>query len=703
MPDTSRKLRDPERLNALHRSHLLSTRVNEVFDTLTRIVTGVLGVPISLLVVMDKEKQYFQGASGIPQAVRLNPPTMLFVSKVIASGQPFILENVRSHPQAKANEAVEALNMGAFLGVPVMTATGQTLGALIAIAPNPRHWDGRDVALIHDLATLASTELERKTAEAQTKNARAELAAERALGLRFQAHILNTVQQAVIATDPEGVIVYWNCYAETLYGWKAEEALGNHISDLVIGDGRDAHWKEVSACLASGKPWTRERMLKRKNGSSFHALITLSPMHDASGDQEGIVGVSIDVTNQKHLEEQIRQSQKMETVGRLTGGIAHDFNNLLTVIRLNADLVLEQMSPSLPPVEDIKQIRDSANRAASLTKQLLAFSRKQILTPRPVDLNAIVSDVQPILARLVGDDIGLSLDLKAKGHIVADSGQIDQILVNLIVNSRDAMVDGGTVVIRTENVHLDARPGRDSNGDAEIAGNYITLSVSDTGMGMSEATRKRALDAFFTTKPPGAGTGLGLSTVSGIVTQSAGHIRISSAPGKGTTVRVYFPKVEDKAVAAIERKREAAPGHRGGETILVVDDESGVRRHAVRILRDRGYNVLEAVSGSDAMRLATESADEIDLVLSDVVMPELPGRDLAEKVAAVRPGTRFVFMSGRPQSDLFARGLLYEGVPFVGKPFTPEELANTIRDALDAVDPPEPESQLASMAGDALL
>ena len=692
MPDTKLGLRDPERLAALRRSQLLLTGVNEVFDTLTRIVTGVLGVPISLLAVMDKDKQYLLGSSGIPQTSRINPPEMSFVAKVIAAGQPLILENARNHPLAKLNEAVEVLDIGAFLGVPVRTAAGQTLGALVAIAHQPRRWDGRDIALIHDLAMLGSTELERRSAEFQSKNARAELAAERELSLRFQAHILNTVQQAVIATDPEGIIIFWNGFAETLYGWLAEDALGHHISDLVIGADGESHWKEIGARLSSGKPWTRERMLRRKDGSVFHALITLSPMHEESGAQEGIVGVSIDVTNQKNLEEQIRQSQKMETVGRLTGGIAHDFNNLLTVIRLNADLVLEQMSPSQQPVEDVKQIRDSANRAASLTKQLLAFSRKQILQPRPVDVNEVTMSVKPILSRLVGEDVELDLELAATGCIVADAGQLDQILVNLVVNARDAMPSGGRVRVQTQNVVLD---GTHADGPTpEMPGNYVMISVADTGMGMSVETKLRAFDAFFTTKEAGTGTGLGLSTVYGIVKQSAGYVHLYSEPGLGTTVSVYFPRVEEGAAEAIVSTHHSSPQERGGETVLVVEDDGRLRGVARHILEDKGFAVLEAADGREAMRMATDSPTPIDIVLTDMVMPGIAGWDLPDRMAAIRTGARFVFMSGHSRSDLIRRGMLLSNMPFLHKPFTAEQLADTIRDALDSPEPTSYASRL---------
>ena len=700
MPDESLNLRDPARLAALRRSQLLASGANEVFDTLTRIVAGVLDVPVSVLSVIDKDRQYFQGATGVPQSVRNSSPSDSFCAIVVSSGQPLIIEDARGHPLAHSNEAMEVLDIGAYLGVPLVTDGGQALGALAAISHKPRTWQGTEIGLLHDLALLGRTELERRLADTRTRSARAELAAERALGLRFQAHLLNTVQQAMVATDPDGLIIFWNRYAETLYGWLAEEALGRHISDLVTGEDGGSNWKEISARMRLNKPWTRERMLRRKDGTVFHALSTLSPMFDDQGQQEGIVGVSIDLTNQKNLEEQIRQSQKMEAVGRLTGGIAHDFNNLLTVIRLNADLILEQLHPSQEQAQDVKQILDSANRAASLTKQLLSFSRKQILEPRPVDLNQVTTAIQPILSRLAGEDVELSLELGAKGHIVADSGQLDQILVNLVVNARDAMPHGGRVVIKTENVLLD---GTYADGPApEMSGNYIMLSVTDTGAGMSAETKARAFDAFFTTKPAGSGTGLGLSTVYGIVNQSAGYIHLYSEPGLGTTVNVYFPKVEEGAAEAIGATKRASPEKRGGETVLLVEDDARLRGVARHILEERGFAVLEASGGREAMRLATESPTPIDVVLTDIVMPDIAGGDLPERMAAIRTGARFVFMSGHSKADLVKRGMLVPNAPFLRKPFTADGLANTIRDALDSPDEPSYASSLShALAGSA--
>jgi two-component system, cell cycle sensor histidine kinase and response regulator CckA len=691
MSDTSRELRDPARLAALRHSKLLATGSNEVFDTLTRIVSRVLGVPISVLSVIDKDRQYFQGATGVLQSVRNSAPSDSFCATVVASCQPLIVGDARGHPLAHNNAAMEVLDIGAYAGVPVVTAGGQALGALAAISHTPRPWQEDEVGLLHELALLGRAELERRLADTRTRSARDELAAERALGIRFQAHLLNTVQQAVIATDPDGVIIFWNGYAETLYGWLAEDALGRHISELVVGEDGGSHWKEISSRMEANKPWTREQMLRRKDGSVFHALTTLSTMLDESGAREGIVGVSIDLTSQKNLEEQIRQSQKMEAVGRLTGGIAHDFNNLLTVIRLNADLVLEQLHPSGPHADDMRQILDSANRAASLTRQLLSFSRKEILQPRPVDMNKVTKSIEPILSRLVGEEVELELELGAKGRIVADSGQLDQILVNLVVNARDAMPGGGHVHIKTQNVALDGKYGGPT---PEMPGNYIMLSVSDNGVGMSVETRVRAFDAFFTTKAAGSGTGLGLSTVYGIVKQSAGYVHLYSEPGLGTTVSVYFPKVEEGAAEAIVSTHHASPAKRGGETVLVVEDDDRLRGVARHILEDKGYAVLEAGDGREAMRMATDSPTPIDIVLTDMIMPGIAGGDLPDRMAAIRTDARFVFMSGHSRTDLIRRGMLLPNVPFLQKPFTAEQLADTIRDALDS---PESTSYASSL------
>jgi CheY-like chemotaxis protein len=371
----------------------------------------------------------------------------------------------------------------------------------------------------------------------------------------------------------------------------------------------------------------------------------------------------------------------MEAVGQLAGGVAHDFNNLLTIIKVHAELLLDGVGPENPMHEDLQEIQKAGARAASLTRQLLAFSRKQLLQPRVLDLNAILAGLEPMLRRLISEDIRLvTRPAPELGRVSADAGQIEQVLVNLAVNARDAMPDGGTVTIETSDVELDAEFGR-RRGANVPPGRYVRLAVSDTGVGMDESTRSRIFEPFFTTKEVGKGTGLGLSTVYGIVKQSNGFIWVSSRPGEGTTFEVHLPRVGEPAPE--EGSAPTIPAAAGSETVLLVEDEESVRSLARRILERQGYTVLEARHGQEALRAAAEHAGTIDLAMTDVVMPEMSGSELAHRLEAMRPGVRVLYMSGYTDDEIIRRGVLGPGMAFLEKPFTANSLAKKVREVLD--------------------
>jgi PAS domain S-box-containing protein len=501
--------------------------------------------------------------------------------------------------------------------------------------------------------------------------------------IRFQAQLLNAVQQAVVATDPEGIVIFWNKFAENLYGWTAEEAVGGTIEELTPSPFLRDHGAEIVERGAAGESWTGEFLVQGKSGKAFPALLTTSPVLDEKGRVLGFVRVSIDLTERRNLEEQFRQSQKMDAVGRLAGGIAHDFNNLLTVIRLNTEIILDSFDASDPRSDDVKQIKSAAERASSLTRQLLAFSRKQILQPRVLDMNSVVGTVEPMLRRLIGEDITITSQCGARGYVVADPGQLEQILVNLVVNARDAMPQGGRISIETQNVELDEN--YTSEHAPVVAGRYVMLAVTDTGVGMNADTKEHAFDPFFTTKDPGKGTGLGLATVYGIVKQSGGYVWIYSEPAQGTALKLYFPEVS--AAAAFGSTPEYQPTtktpNRGSETILLVEDEAAVRGLACRILERQGYRVISAQHGRDAMEIATRETGQIDLVLTDVVMPGMNGRGLVERLAGIRPSIKSLYMSGYTDDDIIRRGFIEPSKSFLQKPFTSEALLETVRKVLD--------------------
>ncbi len=500
--------------------------------------------------------------------------------------------------------------------------------------------------------------------------------------IRFQAQLLNAVQQAVVATDPEGHVIFWNSFAEKLYGWTAAEAVGRLVSELKTSQFLRDHAHEIHQKAAAGESWTGEFLVQGKFGKPFPALLTAAPIPDEQGTLLGIVRVSIDLTERRNLEEQFRQSQKMDAVGRLAGGIAHDFNNLLTVIRLNTEIIMEGFDPTDPRSEDVKQIRAAAERASSLTRQLLAFSRKQMLQPRVLDLNSVVNSVEPMLKRLIGEDITIHSSCSARGYIVADPGQLEQILVNLVVNARDAMPQGGTISIETGNVELDET--YTSEHAPVIPGRYVMLAVGDNGVGMSRDIREHAFDPFFTTKEAGKGTGLGLATVYGIVKQSGGYVWIYSEPGLGTTLKLYFPEVSSAtAFKAEEYKAATKDGARGSETILLVEDEEAVRGLTSRILQRQGYRVIAAQHGKEAMDIATKEEGRIDLVLTDIVMPGMNGRGLVERLAGIRPRIKSLYMSGYTDDDIVRRGFVEPSKSFLQKPFTSQALLRTVRKVLD--------------------
>jgi PAS domain S-box-containing protein len=392
-----------------------------------------------------------------------------------------------------------------------------------------------------------------------------------------------------------------------------------------------------------------------------------------------ILGTTID---RDRAETASRQSQRLESVGRLAGGVAHDFNNLLTAITGYSQLLLQDLPPGDPKGSDLEEIIKAAMRAASLTRQLLAFSRRQVLEVKPLDLNSIVQDMEKMLRRLIGADIELQTVLRPHlGTIKADPGQIEQVILNLVVNARDAMPKGGRVILETANVELDASYGAD-HPDAQ-PGSYVMLATADTGVGMDKDIQSHIFEPFFTTKGPEKGTGLGLATVYGIVKQSGGNIWVYSEPGHGTTFKIHFPLVVERAAVARPSGKASLPTH-GSETVLLAEDEESVRRLAVRVLQHVGYHVLVAQNGTEALLISERHQGPIHLLVSDVVMPQMGGADLVRRLAATRPDLRVLFLSGYTDPSIVEQGLLESGAAFLQKPFTTEALTQKVREVLDA-------------------
>ena len=511
---------------------------------------------------------------------------------------------------------------------------------------------------------------------------------------RFDA-LVEAIPQAILVVGGDGVIKYANAQGEKLFGYHRGKLLGQSIESLLPEPLRKAHVKMRTDY--SSRPQVRsmgagmDLVARRKDGSEFPVEIALGPIGDESGSD--IVATIWDISERKRLDSQLRQAQKMEAVGQLAGGVAHDFNNILMVIRGYSELLLKNLDLSDPARHHAKEIQQAAGRAASLTQQLLAFSRKQVLQPKVLDLNTIVCDMDTLLRSLISEDIGLSIRLaRALYRVQADPTQIEQVIMNLAINARDAMSTGGRLTIETANMVVGEGV---VHGSHRIEpGSYVTLSISDTGLGMDSDTQQHIFEPFFTTKELGKGTGLGLATVYGIVKQSRGYIWVISELGQGTTFTVYLPRFEaavateagktsdpldrGKTTILIGEDEMSAPLDRGKTTILIVEDEMSVRRVIREFLRNDGYTVLEASDGPEAMQTALEVKDPIHLLVTDVVMPGMSGGELAQRLISSCPGMKVLFVSGYTEDTVVLHGVSLGESGFLQKPFTMKELARKI-------------------------
>ncbi|HEY3382140.1 MAG TPA: response regulator [Vicinamibacterales bacterium] len=503
---------------------------------------------------------------------------------------------------------------------------------------------------------------------------------------RFRLLADNIKEAFIIVEMPHGRSLYVSQKWEDTWGRRVNDAYADPLVwfEAIHPDDRP-HVAAIIAALPAGEGMSSTFRIQRPDGTVRWVRGRVFPVVDEPEHPQRLAVLVEDITDLRRTEEQLCQAQKMEAVGRLAGGVAHDFNNLLVVIDGYADMVAQELGLSHPAQNDLAEIRQAAKRAASLTSQLLAFSRRQILQPQIVDLNQVLRHVESLLRRVIGEDITLSMRLSEPlGRVSADPGQLEQVIINLAINARDAMADGGLLTIETATVDFAAEDAARHPGAP--TGEHVMIAVSDTGVGMDEATQRRLFEPFFTTKPVGRGTGLGLATVYGIVKQSQGSIGVHSEPGRGTTFRVYFPSVGD-TVSPVTPGPPEVPALGGTETVLVVEDQDDVRRLIERTLRGQGYRVLAAANADEAKAFAREHDGPIHMLLTDVVLPGMGGRDVARQVLAERPDVRMAYMSGYTDDMIVHHGVLEPGLAFIRKPFTGEALLRKTREVLCAALP----------------
>jgi PAS domain S-box-containing protein len=512
--------------------------------------------------------------------------------------------------------------------------------------------------------------------------------------------ITENAADMIAVVDEKGRRIYNSPSYERIMGFSPQKLQGTTAFEQIHPDDLAMVTEEAAQAMETGVGRQIEFRM-RDSSRNWHVLeSTSTAILDPEGRTRRLVIVSRDITARKRLEDQFRQSQKMEAIGRLSGGIAHDFNNLLGIIIGYAEILQESAEEGDPDRECVDEILRSGQRAASLTRQLLAFSRQQVLEPKIIDLNAVVADVEKLLRRLIGEDIELNTTLEHDSkRVKADQGQLEQVLLNLAVNARDAMPEGGKLTLTTRNVHMSEHDVKRYSYPFK-SGDYVQLIMSDTGIGMDAATQARMFEPFFTTKEKGKGTGLGLATVYGVVKQSDGYIDVQSQLGKGTTFTIYLPAVTPAAV------QEPAPapvsGHatpRGSETVLLVEDEAALRFLTKNMLKRFGYTVLEAANSSEACEVSARRSQPIDLLLTDIVMPGMNGRDLADKLLAERPDMKVIYMSGYT-GQKYGEDIVPQGSLYLAKPISRENLLAKIREALHWEAPHEasalPRSQSAA-------
>jgi PAS domain S-box-containing protein len=666
-------------LNRVIAASAASSDPETVLETVCRELALAFGLPQAAAALLNPERteatviaEYLDegrpSALGEVLPVKGNPSMQHLLEKK----EPLVVDDAQTDPRLAATHAIHRRRGTRSLLIVPLMVEDEIVGSLGVDAIEPRPFTADEVQLAWRAADQVSGALARARLEETQR--------------RLSAAVEHAAD-AVVITDPEGTILYVNPALERIMGYDRTELIGRKPHSLTGSHLDVAFHQDLWQSVQAGNVWQERLTNERAEDSSYALDLTVAPVRSHSGEIVNYVGTMRDVTREVQLEEQFQQAQKMEALGRLAGGIAHDFNNLLTIIRLSIRLLDRQLHPQEPLREHVRRLEETSERAVKLTKQLLSFSRREIIEPQVLDLNELVQDLNRMLRRIMGEDIEFVTELASDlWPVKVDPSQLEQVIMNLVVNARDAMPSGGRLTISTSNTVLDEA---DTASLVDVqAGEYTLLSVQDTGIGMDDEVKSHLFEPFFTTKDRGQGTGLGLPTVFGIVKQNGGHIHVESEVGRGTIFQIYLPRAS--RTEALARPRPPAGPIRltlGTETVLVVEDEDAVRDLAVRVLKSCGYQVLTAADGLHALDISERHDGPIHLLLADVILPRMNGKEIADRLRNHRPETKVLFMSGYTDDVITHHGVLEPGTAFLPKPFTVEDLTEKIRAVLD--DPEE--------------
>jgi PAS domain S-box-containing protein len=619
-------------------------------------------------------------ARGLPPALN-NPGAMesdCLCRRRLLSGELAQVTNILECERLQKAQG-DTRGLRCHASIPLWTSD-RMVGVMNLVGSQEGLFRDEELQVLNGVGHQIALALERVAAKARADQYAQQLADRAEVAETKYQTLMQHANDAIFIVDPAGVVMEVNRQAEAMLGRPGTEMVGHRYTDFVGPTSHDdavAHFQQL---LNDGTVHAHDIHMQHSDGRQVCADLSAS-LVPIRGEPV-VLAIARDVTERNRLERQFQQAQKMEAIGQLAGGVAHDFNNLLTAILGYSELLLQTFPEDDGRRQDVEEIQKAGQSASSLTRQLLAFSRKQILEPVVLDLNAVVANLHRMARRLIGEDIEIITHLDpALGRVKADAGQIEQVFLNMAVNARDAMPAGGTLTIETGNVELDESYVGTHPGAAP--GPHVVLALSDTGHGMDEQTQSHLFEPFFTTKEKGKGTGLGLATVYGIVKQSGGSIRVYSEVGHGTTFRVYFPRVEGVAVSLVSARSPVQPPT-GTETILLAEDSSGLRKLARKVLERYGYTVLDAPNGDEALQICERHQGAIHLLLTDVVMPGMSGRALADRVTSLHPATKVLYTSGYTDSAIVHHGVLAAGTAFLQKPYAPEALARKVRDVLDA-------------------